>query len=186
MRRWLLLFVVACAPVSPAERLGDEPRDPVGEAAREPVREPTPVASLLRARHPEDLPDRATLDRHGGAEALWAAAGSDPDLVVRARALELLGLYDEPAQVERLLRTAQDPAAASKLRASAVIGLGRTRAGDRAAVVAAVAALVRDDDRRLALEAGAVLRTLPGGEPALAALREDVALCPEVRGTLGP
>src|SRR5262245_45431698 len=56
------------------------------------------VGALLHARHPSDLPGRATLDRHPGAElVLRQLAVGDHALIVRARALDRLGLYSTPA-----------------------------------------------------------------------------------------
>lgn len=151
--------------------------------------EPTCWASLeqrLRARHDEDLPDRAALDRLPQSEAglTWLAGHADT-LLVRARALDLLGLYAGDAARGVLLAALTDTSSHDKLRRAAVLGLARFDLATDTTVRAALVARLADDDTGVALEAAGVLVSVPSAaaeiDTQLAAGRVD----PAVRVRLG-
>jgi HEAT repeat protein len=178
-RRWCLwvMLLGACAPAEPppaAEVAAKEPADPTKR-----------LRHLLRARHPEDLPDRAALARIPDAEqALRTVATTDEDLIVRARAADLLGLFDTEENVAFLLALSGDTTAHGKLRAAAILGLGRTDLSRHASVAPALLTLARSGDPRLGPEAAAVLAAAPSAAAVVGELRRDEALAPAVRAAL--
>ncbi len=78
------------------------------------------VLELLLARHADDLPDKATLDKHDGAPAAlrWIAA-NDERLITQARALETLRFWPDDSNRDFLLGTAVDAKRPVKIRAAA-------------------------------------------------------------------
>jgi hypothetical protein len=135
------------------------------------------VEELLRARHAEDLPDRASLEVHGDAVAILGHLAAHAETMqVRARAYDLLGLYEtDPTLVAAL----EDDALHGKLRAAAALGLGRrglaldARKPARDALYAALGSA----DERLALTALEVLAAQPATAATLdAALPADGTL----------
>ncbi len=115
-----------------------------------------PVRDLLLARHADDLPDKATLERHEGAlEHLQWLAAHDDQMLVRARALDLLGYWEEALPLLR--QTAADSAAHGKLRSAAILGLLRSDLSDDEASRALLGELSSDADDRVADEARAAL-----------------------------
>lgn len=147
-----------------------------------------PLAKLrhsLLARHPEDLPTREQLERYDGAPELLRQIGTtDEDLVVRARALDLVGMYDTPETVELLLGVARDGAVPAKLRAAALLGLQRTDLAAHAEVRALYAELARGPDARLAIEAAAVIGRMPSLSAERAAIEADAAVAPQIKQRL--
>lgn len=140
------------------------------------------IRALLLARHSKDLPDRAVLDRHpGAADALAEIARTDRRLIVRARALQLLGLYPTPATAELLTGVIADPGAPAKLRAAAVFGLGRFDLGASASLRATVVAALREGDVRVSAAAVATLRKVPVAAPELARAAADPTVPRAVR-----
>jgi hypothetical protein len=122
------------------------------------------VRALLRARHTADLPDRATLDAHPGAEAAlqWLAQHGET-LIEAERAAGLLALYSSTESAETCSAILQSGAHA-KIRA----GAARCLAGQSADVAQPL--LVRslaDTDVRVGVAAADALKTVPGAVEAL-------------------
>ncbi len=181
---WVLvafsLGVAACAPPDPVTPVSAAPA-PVEQVKN-------PVAKLrhaLLARHPEDLPTREQLERFDGAPALLRQIGTtDEDIVVRARALDLVGMYDTQETVQLLLGVARDGAVPAKLRAAALLGLQRTDLTAHAEVRALYAELARGPDARLAMEAAAIIGRMPALSAERVAMEADVAVAPLVKQRL--
>jgi hypothetical protein len=119
----IVLGAVACSPASreepPTEATADAP--PSAEA----------IASLLGARHVEDLPDEATLARHEDpAAALRWIASHDGRMVIRARALSSLRFYDDDATRAHLLEVLRSDDAHPVLEAAAAEGTARLTLDD--------------------------------------------------------
>jgi hypothetical protein len=172
----LLLLTLACAgsksppetSEAPATAVKAETRDaearatavvevPVDEAPPAVLPEGVqPVRDLLLARHADDLPDKATLSSHEGAlEHLQWLAANDDQMMVRARALDLLGYWDEALPLLRQM--AGDAEAHGKLRAAAILGLVRSDLSDDEASRTLLGVLTSDPDERVAAEAQAAL-----------------------------
>ena len=145
------LFSVGCAPTAPAETANTTSTSSSSEAALTQEGEtPTPVvtpaeeamtpavdryadalestkaiASLLMARHTEDLPTAETLAGHADAEAAlrWLASDGDP-LVQRVRALSTLRFFSGVETRTLLLEVLSDAEAHPTLHAGAVAGTG--------------------------------------------------------------
>lgn len=127
------------------------------------------VEELLRARHTEDLPDRATLDIHGDAVAILGhLAAHASTLQVRARAYDLLGLYETDAT---LVEALGDDALHGKLRAAAALGLGRRdlSTDSRKPARDALYTALQGTDERVALTALEVLAGQPDTRATLEA-----------------
>ena len=126
------------------------------------------VRELLGARHLEDLPGRAALERHPGAAlALRELAWHDDALLVRRRAATTLGtLAPVEPQAERFLvelAAAPDP----DLRAAALLGLARCDLDGRADLRALVAAHAFAPEVQVAYAAVAALRGHAAARPLL-------------------
>ena len=130
----------------PAE---EEPAAELPEGAK-------PIRDLLLARHADDLPDKATLESHEGALAhLTWLAENDQQMLVMARALDLLGYWDEALPMLR--ETAADTGKHSKLRSAAILGLVRSDLSDDEESRAVLTKLSGDADERVSAEAKAAL-----------------------------
>lgn len=176
------LGVSACAPPDAAAPVSAAPAPAPVEEVKNPL---VKVRHLLLARHPEDLPTRQQLERFDGAPDLLRQIGTtDEDLVVRARALDLLGMYDTPETVDLLLGVARDAAVPAKLRAAALLGLQRTDLAAHAEVRALYTELARGPDARLAIEAAAVIGRTPALSVERAAIEADVAVAPQIKQRL--
>lgn len=161
----LVLLLAACA----------EPVDSVALRAAPPPAAPTEapeaaaaLASLLRARHLEDLPTREVLDRHPEPDVAlaWLARHGDSTLV-RTRALSLLGLFPERDHGALLAEHAaadQHPS----IRAAALDGLAGYPAAERERRRDVIASALRSPNPKVAL-AGA---RASAGVPALAPVLE--------------
>ena len=187
------LEVIVAYPHALALTLGlaaacvDPPTAPTAPAAEErarrsPQRE---VEELLRARHPEDLPSRATLERVEGVGAVLRglATGAD-ELIVRARAAEALGQLGHEEDVPFLVALAQDTTQHGKVRAAAIIGLGHVDLAGRSEAIAMLGATARAGDPRLGPEAASVIAASPAAAALRDELRADVALTPAVKAAL--
>lgn len=169
-----LFLLLACAkaggPVSPVTLPAGEP------VQTRPDVEPSPLRSLLLARHTADLPDRDTLIAHGAPSALRELADTDPHLVVRERALLALSHFNDEATVsfcrDRFRTSDQD-----KLRAAAI---GCSSPGSDEGFQEELLAALQDDDARVGLAALDALRQLPVRE-RLEGLIADPDVHPEVR-----
>jgi hypothetical protein len=134
------------------------------------------VRALLLARHVDDLPSRATLDHHPGAEqSLHRLARTDVKLVVRARALQLLGLYPTRESEAILVQVAQDAGQPEKLRAAALHGLGGYDLSARADLREIVLAQLDSPDAMVAVAAVVALRDVPAAAAALERIAGDAA-----------
>lgn len=198
MRPWLsLLLLGACARTTapadaPPKALPEAraegavtpilPPDASPASAEAPTSGPyAALAAVLSARHAEDVSADVVVARPDAAEGLpWLAAQGDT-MLVRARALDLLGALGTPDAVTLLVAASSDPALHEKLRVAAVFGLGRV--GDAVAREALLAG-VGDPSARVALEAVDVLARWPEALSALRARAADPAILPEVRERL--
>mgnify|MGYP000480290392 CR=1 FL=1 len=96
------------------------------------------ITGLLLARHADDLPAKATLEKHpDAAAALRWIAQNDERLIVAARALEALGYWPDDANRVFLLGVAADTAVPVKSRAAAWRALAAWPASDAALTAAA-------------------------------------------------
>ena len=163
-------------------------RGDAGPAAPAEVAEPSPkldaveqVHRLLLARHPQDLPDRAALERIDGAPvALAQIMRTDPQLVVRARAAELFAAYADHR--EEAMAVVRDPAVPSKVRAAALLGL--SAAEPDAGVRTLVVEVATGADPRLAVEATELTARSPAFAAQKAELLAHPSLAPELRARL--
>jgi len=110
-------------------------RDPAASSAPASVQG---ITGLLLARHADDLPAKATLEKHPeAAAALRWIAQHDERLIVAARALEALGYWPDDANRVFLLGVAADTAVPVKSRAAAWRALAAWPASDAALTAAA-------------------------------------------------
>lgn len=174
----LLLGLAACH-ASPDEPL-DEPRD-ASEAADllapgEPPADAATLASLLRARHVEDLPSADDLADYPSAEAsLRYLALAGDTMLVRTRALGLLRHFDSPASGELLVALLGDGELHPALRAAALTGLAGQPLDDQPERIELAAAALHDRDPRVALAAVELLDRFAAGRRALrSALRGEL------------
>lgn len=129
----------------------------------------TQVRALLLARHSEDLPTRVMLDAHpDAAQGLRWLALNDATMIVRARALLLLGLYADPPSELVVVAVVSDATAHRKLRAAAVSALAGWDLGTRADLRALAIDVLDSSDVAVAV-AGA--RVLAGVRPARSELQ---------------
>ena len=95
-----------------------------GESAGDQPASVDGILELLLARHADDLPDKATLDKHDGAPtALRWIATNDERLITQARALEAPGFWPDDSNRDFLLGVAVDTKRPAKTRAAAWKGL---------------------------------------------------------------
>ena len=114
------------------------------------------VRVLLKARHADDLPDRAALDAHDDAMGqLMALSKEDDELIVRERALLLLALYPESETARARLIEVATGTDHAKLRAAAFRGLQPWAAEEE--VIALAKAAADDPDARVQAAAAALL-----------------------------
>jgi len=129
------------------------------------------IRPLLQARHAADLPGRAALEQHPDPEAaLRWLADHDELMLVRARSLDLLGLWDTDENAAFLLAVATDTERHVKLRTAAILGLKRTELSTRNEVVEALFAIAADTEPRAAVEAIGALAPVASARPALESL----------------
>lgn len=156
---WLLL---ACAGKSEGVEPEVAVEEPVPAVEVVEVVEVTPteqapsVRVLLKARHADDLPDRAALEAHEDAlDQLIALSREDDELIVRERALLLLALYPESDTARALLIEVAAGTDHAKLRAAAFRGLVPWAGEDEVRALASTAA--EDPDARVQAAATALL-----------------------------
>lgn len=143
------------------------------------------LRSLLLAREAENLPDKATLQRHSNAvEALTWLGRNDDQLVVRARALNVLGYFSSADVRSTLLSIARDAQQPSKARAGAVEGLARQNPGEDAALQGALLELVKDKDIRVGVAAVEALSGIASARQGLEALARAGGLSSDVQRAL--
>lgn len=159
----LLLSIALAGPVAtPVQRLPPVERPSATLPAVEAPEAPPgtdEVEALLRARHAEDLPTKAALAPHPGAEASlqWLARYADT-LLVADRAATLLGSWpsDENTLLcADLLNSAPHP----KVRAAGARCLGG-QAGESAET--ALRGALTAADLRIGVAAATALRSKPG------------------------
>ena len=123
----LLLALCACeANTEAASRSPDDAEaDAHSEAFAGAPEGTATIASLLAARHAEDLPEAETLAAHANAEASlrWLAREGE-GLAVRTRALMSLRFYGSEETRELLLGVLTDEGTHPALRAAAITGTG--------------------------------------------------------------
>ncbi len=154
------------APATPAtggEQVVEEPAEgaPASAAA---------LSELLGARHAEDAPTREVLDAHPDAEQalIWLAANAEA-LLIRARALEALGLYPSDANRTLLLGYATGDAH-SKVRAAAVRALSGWPLDEDGPLVEQLTSLLTDPEVPVAIAAAKGLGGVAAARPALEAV----------------
>lgn len=174
-----LVFLIACAkaagPATPVT-LPSAPPSPEPDTVEVPAAV-QPVRSLLQARHPADLPDRATLDAHGAPAPLHWLAENDRHLVIRERALTLLASYDDGTTVDVCRRVFRSEVAAP-VRAAAIRCAAAQSDVD---VQEQLLTALEDPDPRVGLAALRVLKELPGQTSALERALEDPSVPQAVR-----
>ncbi len=151
--------LIALSACSPASR--EEP--PTETVASDAPASADAIATLLGARHTEDLPDEATLAAHEEpAAALRYIAGHHGRMVIRARALSSLRFYDDGETRAYLLAVLRSDSAHPALKAAAAEGTTRLTLDDE--LRAALAAARAGGDPRVERAVDARLR---GPDPVL-------------------
>lgn len=139
------------------------------------------VRGLLMARHDDDLPGVEVFEAHENVQdSLKWLAENDTQMMVQARALDALGLWDTDDHAAFLLAVATDDTSHAKRRAAAVIGLGHMDLSARADVQSALLALVAGPEERLALESVTVLTPVPEAREALNELASNTDVLPAI------
>lgn len=184
------LFVFTCALA--ACRGSDEPSESPSsersasddaESAESPPDLDT-IASLLRARHAEDLPSAADLEKYPSAEAsLQQLARAGETMVVRTRALRLLEHYPSDASHTLLVEIAGGTGHPA-LRAAAIEGLASQPLDRLPDTLALVSAALEDGDPRIGLAAVATLDRTSAGKQALAQAKSTGNLSEQVRAAI--
>jgi hypothetical protein len=156
-----------------------EPRAQVEPPSQEQIDSLRP---LLLARHAKDLPDRATLQAHANPEGtlMWLA-DHDERVVVRERALLLLGHFDSPSSQAFLVAATRDPSRDSKLQAAAVAGLANYDLEAREDLREVVASQLEHPDVRVGYAAVQALRDVPSAAAALERASNNADLAEQVR-----
>jgi hypothetical protein len=174
----------------PAEGAGEPPREEAAQQAR--ASEPPSqeqideLRPLLFARHPRDLPDRDTLAAHPNAEAtLIHLADNDDRMIVRERALLLLGHFATSSAEEFLTAAASEPERDPRLRAAAIAGLGKYDLEGRADLREAVIAQLEHADLRVGFAAVQALRDVPSAAAALKRAADNPDVPDRVRAAAG-
>lgn len=197
-RLLLVLLLAACGnkagtpPETAAERPVATRLEPPNRSAQPAAQAETPpgppgtdtVEQLLAARHAEDAPDRETIDKHGDGKAILGhLAAHASTMQVRARAFELLGSYDADPT---LIAAVGDSALHGKLRAAAVLGLGRRPLSlpGREAARAALHEVAGGVDARVAVEALNVLASQAETRTALGSFELPASATEEARQRL--
>lgn len=183
------LFVFTCALA--ACRGGEEPSEsPSSErSASDPADAESPpdldtIASLLRARHAEDLPSAEDLKKYPSAEAsLQQLARAGETMVVRTRALRLLEHYPSDTTHTLLVEIAGGPGHPA-LRAAAIEGLAGAPLDTLPDTLALVSAALEDGDPRIGLAAVATLDRTSAGKQALAQAKTTGNLSEQVRAAI--
>ncbi len=140
------------------------------------------VRALLLARHAEDLPTRETFDKHPHAEkALHSVALNDEKLVVRARALQLLGLYPTADSEKLLLAVVADTSHHAKLRAAALHGLGAYDLESREDLRAVVVDQLQSSDVMVGIAAVIALRDVASAVADLRGIAEQEGILKQVK-----
>ena len=186
----LLLLSLGCKE-RPPEPAAERPaptlvtRSPAPAAQSAPVESALPlppeVASLrplLLAEHPADLPNRKGLEAHPEAQtALRWMADNDALMLVRARSLDLLGLWDTEENAAFLATRAGDGALHVKQRTAAILGLSRMNLNQRTEAREALIGIAEGAEAACAVEAVGALAGVGTAREALEALaaRQDLA-----------
>ena len=139
------------------------------------------MQGLLNSKEKSDSIGKGSLDKSGGDEGLRWFADHDDALVVRARALELIGLYPTSENEGYLTRIVLDQGANAKVRAGAIEGLGKmglsTRGKSRAAVVRALS----DSNPSVGVAAVRALKGVPEAKDELTKLSQNKDAAEPVR-----
>lgn len=140
------------------------------------------VRKLLLARHVEDLPSKETLDKHPAASsALRALAQDDAQMMVRARATQLLGNYPSPASEALVVQIIDNEELHSSLRAAGVLALGGWDLEARVDLRERVIAGLNSDKPGIAVAAAKALQGAPSAKTSLESVSKDAGTPPMVR-----
>ncbi|MGC6514507.1 MAG: HEAT repeat domain-containing protein [Myxococcota bacterium] len=188
-------------PVTPAPEAGEASTTPTPAVSTPAV--PTPpkapsdqvsgtpagteaIRSLLLARHTADLPDSARLTAITAepAFALRHLALHDDKLMVRARALDLLGAFPTDQTRAFLVTLLMDSRQSTTLHAAALQGIRRMPPEAREPHRSLLESLLRHEDPRIAVAAVGALLDLPAAAPALEALKGEAEVPGSVRDAL--
>lgn len=135
------------------------------------------IRGLLLAHHDEDLPDRATLEKHEGAlESLAWLARNDDTLVVRERALLLLAQWPSDPTASAVCAEVLASEAPAGARAAAATCLGNQALSTDEALLKQVVGALRDPDGRVGSAAALALAGVPAARPELQAASTDTTL----------
>jgi hypothetical protein len=191
MKRYFhVCWVLAACQAGPAEPLDapTEQAEAAEQASVEPGTMPADletIATLLNARHTEDLPSAEQLARYPSAEAsLQHLALHGKTMLLRTRASILLRHFGSAETGALLLAIVGDPQAHPALRAAAVTGLGGQPLDDRPEQLEAVVAALADADPRVGIAAVEVLDRFAAGREALRRAKRDEAISAEVRAKI--
>lgn len=140
------------------------------------------VRKLLLARHVEDLPSKATLDKHAAApSALRALAQDDAQMMVRARATQLLGNYPEPANEALVVQIIDNEELHSSLRAAGVLALGGWDLEARVDLRERVVAGLDGPNPGIAVAAAKALQGVPSAKTSLESVSKGAGTSSMVR-----
>jgi uncharacterized protein (UPF0147 family) len=139
------------------------------------------MLAILNAKDKAASATKATLDASGGLGVLKQLADSDPNLVVRARALDFLGFYNDAATESYLGKIVMDQGQDPKLRAGAIEGLGRMGLADRAKARAAVVRSLGDSNAAVGVAAVRALNGIASAKADLEKVANDSSAPEPVR-----
>lgn len=190
-----MMFAAGCGSKTPepveASTEMAEPADPLPRA-RPAVTTVAPVSdapegtaelqSMLMAWHSEDLPTREVLDHHAKAEGslLWMAQNGQT-MVIRVRAMRLLGFYPSAEAGQLLDGIASDGSQHASLRAGAMRGLGGQDLTAEHVWRETLEKGLGDDDMRVQIAAVDALTGVEASADALQALSEIEGIDPRVK-----
>jgi hypothetical protein len=184
-RMSVLALCIVLAGCHPAAEEPTSTRDGTLVDPGEPPGDVATIASLLRARHVEDLPSAEDLAKYPTAEAsLRHLAVAGDTMVIRTRALTLLRHFGSDETGALLIEIVRDAAAHPALRAAAVTGLAGQPLDDRAEQLELVVAALRDADPRVGLAAVEVLDGFAAGRRELRRALEREDLSERVRAAI--
>lgn len=140
------------------------------------------LQSMLMAWHSEDLPTRAVLDHHANAQGslLWMARNGQT-MVIRVRAMGLLGLYPSVEAGQLLDGIASDDSQHPSLRAGAMRGLGGQDLAAEEGWRETLEGGLGEDDMRVQIAAVESLTGVEASVGALQALSETEGIDPRVK-----
>lgn len=140
------------------------------------------VRGLLLAHHTDDLPSRSDLEKHQNAlDSLVWLARYDDALMVRERALTLLGQWAGDATAAAVCAEVLASSAPAGARAAAASCLGNQALVSDESLRTLVVGAVRDPDPRVGAAAAMALAGVAAARPDLEAAAADTTLPPETQ-----